>query len=115
RKQAQEEPVHYKTIVLELLSRHPTLYEELRLKRALLQALDRYSTVLKERHDAWKSERAQTRPAASPTQVASEAPEMASGEVQTHPAADSQTRWTSAEPLSPDEAIAYIRRHTPRV
>ena len=107
--------MHYKTIVLELLSQHSTLYEELRLKRALLQALDRYSTVLKARHDAWKSERAQTKPAASPIQVASEALELAIEELRNHLSAESQIRSISAEPLSLDEAIAYIRRHTPCV
>jgi hypothetical protein len=107
--------MHYKSIVLELLlDQYPTLHEDLRKRRALLQALDRYSTDLKARHDAWKDQLTQTRPATSPTQIASEALELAIEELRNHLSAESETRSTSAEPLSLDEAIAYIRRHTPR-
>jgi hypothetical protein len=107
--------MHYKSIVLELLMhQYPTLHENLRKRRDLLQALDRYSTDLKARHDAWKVQLAQTRPATSPTQIASEALEMAIEELRNHLSAESQTRSTSAEPLSLDEAIAYVRRHTPQ-
>jgi hypothetical protein len=106
--------MHYKSIVLELLlDQYPTRYEDLRSRRDLLQALDRYSTELKARHDAWKSEHAQTRLATLPTQIASEALEMAIQELRNHLSGESQIRSTSAEPLSLDEAIASIRRHTP--
>ena len=106
--------MHYKSIVLELLGQYPTLHEDLRKRRDLLQALDRSSTDLKARHDAWKDQLAKTRPATSPTQIASEALEMAIEELRGHLSAESQARSTSAEPLSLDEAIAYVRRHTPR-
>ena len=105
--------MHYKTIVLGLLDQSPSLYEELRVRRTMLQALDRYSTDLKARHDAWKSELAQARPETSPTQIASEALEMAIEELRDHLSAESEIRSTSAETLSLDEAMAYIRRHTP--
>jgi hypothetical protein len=106
--------MHYKSIVLDLLvDQYPTLHEDLRRRRALLQALDRYSTDLKARHDAWKSELAQARPETSPTQIASEALEMAIEELRDHLSAESEIRSTSAETLSLDEAMAYIRRHTP--
>ena len=106
--------MHYKSIVLELLvDQYRTLHEDLRKRRALLQALDRYSTDLKARHDAWESELAQTRPSASPTQIASQALEVAIEELRDHLSAESEIRSTSAEPLSLDEAMASIRRHTP--
>src|SRR5262245_25862460 len=106
--------MHYKSIVLDLLlDQYPTLYEDLRRRRDLLQAVDRYSIDLKARHDLWTDQLAKARPAASPTQIASEALEVAIEELRNHLSAESQIRSTSAEPLSLDEAIASIRRHPP--
>jgi hypothetical protein len=107
--------MHYKSIVLELLlGQYPTLHEDLRKRRALLQALDRYSTDLKARHDARKDQLAKMRSDTEPTQIANGALEMAIEELRNHLSAESQIRSTSAEPLSLDEAMAYIRRHKPR-
>ena len=106
--------MHYKTIVLGLLEENTALYEDLRVKRTMLQALDRYSTDLKARHDSLMNRLSQARPGNDPTQIASDALEMAIAELRNQLSAEPETCLTSAEPLSLDEAMAYIRRHTPR-
>jgi hypothetical protein len=68
----------YKTITLELLKgEYLSLYDELRVTRQLLKALDRYSLYLKESHDQRKQELFQLRPGSHPAQTASEALEIA--------------------------------------
>jgi hypothetical protein len=100
--------MHYKTIVLGLLDQYPVLYEELRVRRSILQALDRYSTDLKASHDFWTDQLARARPGSEPTQTASEALELAIQELRNRLSTESQ-KDPSAEPLSLDEATAYIR------
>ena len=106
--------MHYKTIVIELLHQYPTLYEELRVKRAMPRALDRYSTDLKASHDFWTDQIARARPHTAPDQMATEALEIALEELQNRLSAESQASWTLAEPLSPGGARASVRRHTPQ-
>jgi hypothetical protein len=104
--------MHYKSIALELLGQYPTLHENLRKRKTLLQALDRYSTDLKARHAFWTDQLTKTRPATSPTQTASEALEIAIEDLRSHLSAESEHPSTLAKPLSLDAAMAYIRRHT---
>lgn len=40
----------YKTIILGLLESHPELHRQLRLRRTLLQEIDRYSAELRREH-----------------------------------------------------------------
>ncbi len=73
----------YKTIVLELLEQRPRLYGQLRKDRKLLATLEIYATQLKERHEDWKVMLLQrTWPRSTPTQIASEALEMAIEELE---------------------------------
>ncbi len=103
----------YKTICLELLqNQHPTLHEQLRQQRMLLQALTDYSYALKARHDHWKTEFRQANPDRDPAQISSEALEMAIEDLRASLPPESSTDET--ETLSLDAAMAYIRRHTPR-
>jgi hypothetical protein len=74
--------MQYKTIIHELLPQYPTLYERLRQNRQMLAALDQYALSLKTRHQAWINELAVNRPGSHPTQLSSEALELALEETQ---------------------------------
>src|SRR5262249_21822506 len=102
----------YKTMALELLRERPHLHDPLARKRQLLPAMERLAGELKAGHQAWKETLALTRPESDPSQVASEALEMALKDLQEalpseSPPDDSETFWL-------EEAIAFLRRHTPR-
>jgi hypothetical protein len=102
--------MQYKTIVLELLKQRPEMHEQLCRKRLLLAAVEAYSRELKTSHEAWKGKLAEARPGSDPYQIASEALELALRELE-----DSLPSASPAdgETLSLDEAMAFIRRHTP--
>ena len=102
----------YKTIVLELLKQHPEIHNQLRSDRMLLPMLDRYARELKASHEAWKELLSQLRPGSDPRQIASEALEMASKELEDRLPSASPPK--DQEALSLDEAMAFIRTHTPR-
>ncbi len=73
----KEASLQYKTIVLELLQQQTKLHEQLRSTGQLMSALESYALELKENHEAWKETLAQARPGSDPTQIASEALELA--------------------------------------
>jgi hypothetical protein len=103
--------MQYKTIVLELLKQHPKLHNHLRKKRLLLPVLDRYAKALKSSHEAWKEHLSQAKPGSEPSQIASEALEIALKDLE-----DSLSRGSrlgTDDSLSLDTAIAIIRRRTP--
>jgi hypothetical protein len=103
--------MQYKTIALELLRQRPELHDRLREERRLLAAVDRYSTELKSRHESWKEQLAQAKPGSHRNQIASEALEIALRELEDLLPPESST--DDAGPLSLDEAMAFLRRHTP--
>jgi hypothetical protein len=72
-----ENPMLYKTIVLELLQQRPQMHEQLRQQRRLLEEMERYSRWLKSHHEAWKDHLSRSRPGSDPAQIASEAMEIA--------------------------------------
>ena len=76
--------MQYKTIVLELLKQQTELHEQLRSKRQLLTTLESYALELKASHEAWKETLSQARPGSDPSQIASEALEMAIQELRDH-------------------------------
>jgi hypothetical protein len=78
----------YKTICLGLLEQYPEIYDRLRKDRTLLPTLNRLSSGLKARHQAWKQELA-IRPG-SDSQIASEAMELAVKELEDRLSADSE-------------------------
>jgi hypothetical protein len=102
----------YKTIILELLQQRPQMLGELRRNRTLLSTLDLYARELKTGHETWKETLDQLRPGSDPSQIASEALEMALKEIEDRLPSASQPQ--SNEPLSLDEAMANIRNRTPR-
>ncbi|HJT77399.1 MAG TPA: hypothetical protein VJ739_09385 [Gemmataceae bacterium] len=103
--------MQYKTIALSLLEQRQGLYRQLRKERMLLPAMDAYAKELKHRHQGWKEVLARTRPGNDPVQTASEALELAISELEgcLPPASPSD----DSEGLSLDQAMAFIRRHTP--
>jgi len=69
--------MQYKTITLALLQQRPKLHNALRTRRTLMQTLDSYASALKERHVYWMSNLGQAQPQREPSQIASEALELA--------------------------------------
>jgi hypothetical protein len=107
----EEATMQYKTIVLELLEQYPELHERLRKNHILLATLEVYVNELGSRHLAWERQIAHEKPGSDQKQIASEALELALAELQECLASASPPQET--EPLSLDDAMAFIRRHTP--
>jgi hypothetical protein len=101
----------YKTIILELLQQRPEIHEQLRMSRRLLTTVEFYAKELKNSHEAWKETLREERPGSDPTQIASEALEMALKDLEERLPSGSPDDST---PLSLNEAMAFIRRHTSR-
>ena len=102
--------MQYKTIILELLQQRPEMHEELRKKRKLLTTLEYYAKELKASHEAWKETLGQQRPGSDPSQIRSEALEMALKELEDRLPSESETG--KEEALSLYQAMAYLRNHT---
>jgi hypothetical protein len=103
--------MQYKTMVLELLQQHPEIHEQLRNQRMLLPMLDLYSSQLKTRHEDLKERLSQAKPDSNPSQIASEALEIALKELEGRLTSGSPP--LASEPLSLDAAMAFVRAHTP--
>jgi FtsZ-binding cell division protein ZapB len=103
--------MQYKTIVLQLLEQHPQIRDQLRKTRQMLPTMERYASELKTRHEAWKDRLSQLTPGSDESQIASEALELALKELETR--LPSGSPRDDKEALSLDEAMAFIRRHTP--
>jgi hypothetical protein len=103
--------MHYKTIVLELIQAQPKLHDQLRRRRTLLSTVNQVAGALKESHEAWKEQLARARPNSDPSQIASEALELALKDLlERFP---SEPEDNTQEPVSLDAAMNYLRRHTP--
>ena len=100
--------MQYKTIVFELLQQQPEFHEQLPISQRLMPTLESYASELKTSHEAWKETLSQAKPGSDPIQIASEALEMAIQELERrlHHASRAE------EPLSLDEAMAYVRDHS---
>ena len=107
----KEANMQYKTIILELLQQRPEMHNQLRKNRKLLLTLERYAKELKTSHQAWKELLSQAKPGSDPSQIASEALEMALKEMEDRLPTESPPNET--EPFSLEAAMAFIRRHTP--
>jgi hypothetical protein len=104
--------MQYKTIILELLQQRPQMHDQLRKDRKLLPALEFYAKELKTSHETWKETLSQAKPGSDPSQIASEALEMALKEMVEH--LDSGSPRSENQPLSLDGAMAFVRRPTSR-
>jgi hypothetical protein len=106
----KETTMQYKTIVLELLQDHPQLHNRLRKNRKLLATVNLLATELRDRHLAWTERLSQARPDSDPGRIASEALEIALRDLQDSLPSKSPDEGGA---LSLDEAMAFLRRHTP--
>ena len=104
--------MQYKTIALELLQQRPRMHDQLRKDRKLLPALEFYARELKTSHEAWKETLAQANPASDPSQIASEAMEMAVKELEDRLQTVSQEN--DHDTLSLDAAMNFVRNPTSR-
>jgi len=77
----------------------------------MLPTMERYAAELKTRHEAWKECLSLAMPGSDPSQIASEALELALKELEDR--LPSASRPNDSEPLSLEEAMAFIRRQTP--
>lgn len=102
--------MHYKTIVLELLEQQTEMYEQLRGQRMLLSTTERLALELKASHESWMERLARAMPRSDPSQVSSEALELATEELKNRSFSD---LLVDQDGPSLDEAMAYLRRHTP--
>ncbi len=107
-----ETHMQYKSIVLELLKQRTKFHEQLRKKRKLLATVELYSRELKSSHEAWMFLLTQIRPGSAPSQVASEALEIALKELEERLPSGSTRGGDAAVIL--DAAMMFIRRHTSR-
>jgi hypothetical protein len=98
--------MHYKTIVLELLQQCPELHQELTTSKTLLPTLDRYAADLKALHNHWTQTLSRERPQSAPSQIASEALEIALQELRDALPAASTPNGDSQEPLSLAEYVS---------
>jgi len=104
--------MQYKTIVLELLQQQTELHEQLRLTRRLLPTIETCARELKASHESWMEILSQANPGSDPSQISSEALELALKELEDRlPSASHQDE---SEPLSLDKAMAYIKSPTSR-
>ena len=104
--------MQYKTIVLELLRERTELHEQLRLTRQLLPTLETCSQELRASHQTWMQTLATTNPSSDPIQIESEAMEFAIKELEDR--LPSVSPADEPEPLSLDEAMAFVANRTPR-
>jgi hypothetical protein len=102
--------MQYKTIILELLEQRPKMHQELRQSRKLLPALELYARELKDSHEAWKERLLQAKPESDPSQIASEAMELALEDMEDR--LPSESHQDANDTLSLDQAMAHISRHT---
>jgi hypothetical protein len=101
----------YKTMVLELIQQRPELHEQLRKDRMLLPMLEFCARRLKASHEARKEVLSQARPGSDPSQIASEALEIALQDLQVCLQAESPPG--DSELISLEDAMAFLRKHTP--
>jgi hypothetical protein len=76
-----------------------------------MPTLEHYASELKRKHEAWKDELSRARPGSDPGQIASEALELALEDLLG--CLPSASPPGDEEPPSLDEAMAFLRRHTP--
>ncbi len=104
--------MQYKTLIHELLQQRPQMHDQLRKDRKLLPAMELYARELKRNHEAWKELLSQLRPGSDPSQIASEALEIALKELEDR--LPSESRQNEGEPLVLDAAMLFLSRRTPR-
>lgn len=103
--------MQYKTIVMELIDDQPELAVRLRGSRQMLATVESYATELKAIHEAWKTRLSQSKLDSNPSQINSEALELAIEQIRDRLRSASTT--DEAEGPSLDGAMTFLRRHSP--
>jgi hypothetical protein len=103
----------YKTIVMELLQDRPALHERLRVEGTLLQSMEQLAVAFRACHLERMKELSEARPGSDPTQLSSEALELALQELEESLPAASSPDEDSMETLSLDQAMTFLHRHMP--
>jgi hypothetical protein len=103
--------MNYRSIALGLIQENPYLYERLRSTKRLLPSMDAYALELKDSHEAWKESLSRARPGTDPSQIASEAMELAIQEMKD--CLPSGSPASETDPLSLDEAMNFLRHSQP--
>jgi len=107
-----EKLMQYKTIILEMLQQRTELHEQLRKERKLLTTMEFYAKELKASHEVWKETLAQSRPGSDPSQISSEALELALRDLEDRLPSESPS--AEDEVFSLDAAMAFIRKASPK-
>lgn len=102
--------MQYKTMALELLTERTELYEQLRLKHRLLPTLETWAKELRASHEKWKRTLGAAKPGSDPSQLASEALEMAIKELEDR--LPPGFPRDEQEPPSLEKAMAFVQSHT---
>lgn len=100
----------YKTIVQELLEQQTELHESLRSTRQVAPTLENLALELRASHDTWKQQLLSLNPQSEMSQISSEALELATEELANR--LRSESAQLEAEPLSLDQAMAFIKNHS---
>ena len=104
--------MQYKTITLALLEEYPTLYNQLRSSRALLETMEYYATLLKDVHLTHLDTLRQTQ--RNPSQLSSQALELAVQDLRAILAAvSSPNAGAPEEPRSLGAAMRWPRPMPP--
>lgn len=102
--------MQYKTIVLELLKQQTEFYDLLRITRRLMPTLEVCAQQLKDNHEAWKETLSQAKPGSEPSQINSQALELALKELEDR--LRSLSPQEDGELPTLDNAMAYLVGHT---
>jgi hypothetical protein len=102
--------MQYKTIVLEMLEQRTQLHEQLRRERKLLTTMETYAKELKASHEAITADLQQADPESNPSQISSEAFEIALKELEDR--LPPESAMDAPAELSLDGAMAYLRSHS---
>lgn len=98
--------MQYKTIVLELLKQQAEFYDLLRITRRLLPTLEVCAQQLKDNHESWKETLSQVKPDSDPSQINSQALELALKELEDR--LRSLSPQDDGELPTLDNAMAYL-------
>lgn len=101
--------MHYKTMVLDMLEDRPMLKARLQKERKLLLALESIADALKSHHERWMRQLEQSQPQSHPSQIASEALELALAELADHFPSESKVNDAS---FSLNEVILFRPFHS---
>lgn len=102
----------YKTIVLQLLEDRTELYQQLKSSRTLRSTMERLATELRTLHLTWQQTLTQGHPGSDPSQIKSEAMELALKSLED--SLPSVSPPNEDQELSLDAAMAYLKNHTSR-